>query len=603
MEDPLYAPSPPPPAATDITGHAAPSNGLKPDDARKLPALISHLASPPLAYVLLLVACAGLFFVNLGGFPIYTKGEAREAVTVLDMFKGHSLAAVLLPMRAGLEIPSKPLLMHWLIALCALVLGVNEWAVRLPSALLATTAVLCCYAYARRLFDNLTGLFSALILATSVQFLQQAVGGRVDMTLTFFMELAFFEFIAIAEGLTPRRWLLYGALALAILAKGPVGLLLPALAAAGYIALEQRWDLAGRMRLRMGVAIVAVVAGGWYLAAIVIGGRAFFDKQVLAENLFTFLYHRGVSGGHGHPFYYLDLALLAGFMPWTPLLPMMAAALALPTNYRNPRLRYLMVWFAVVLLFYSLAYSKRGVYLLSLYPALATAMGLALAQAARKSPRWLPALTKATAWFSLGAGAVGGLAALLLLARPPAMAAIMAWGGIKVASFTPHLALAVRQDWWAAAALIAALIAVGYLLMRSGGEGAGVEGLVAGLSALMATLSMITALFVAPAIAETLSLKQFSQTAARMIGGQSAAYLYYLDYSVAFYSARTMPLLAAPSGKPVYLIVGAAVYAADKNAALRDYHPVLISNPTDFDGSGATMLLRRAGLPGDAQPL
>jgi len=558
------------------------------------PERLSYLAAPSFAYPLLLVTCASLFFVNLGGFPIYTKGEAREAVTVLDMLKGHSLAALLLPMRAGLEIPSKPLLMHWIAALCAGVVGLNEWAVRLPSALLATLAVLCCYGYVRRLFDDLSGLFAAMVLATSLQFLQQAVGGRVDMTLTFFMELAFFEFIAIAEGLTTRRLPLYGALALATLAKGPVGLLLPALTAVAYITLEQRWDLLGRMRLRAGAAIVAVIAGGWYLAAIIIGGRAFFDKQVLAENIFTFLYRRGVSGGHGHPFYYLDLALLAGFLPWTFLLPVMAARLAAPRNYRNPRVRYLIVWFVLVNLFYSFAYSKRGVYLLSVYPALAAAMGLALTQAAGGKPRrWLPALTQVTGWFSLGTATVGAVAVFLLLVRQQAMAAILSRGGIKLASFTVYLASDVKQDWWAAGALIGALVAIGYLLMRSAPERVSVSGLVAGLSAIMAALSMITALFVAPAIADSLSLKSFSRTAAQMIGDRSAAYLYYLDYSVAFYSGKTMPLLETPTANhPTYLIAGAAVYQSDKNAALRDYRPVLVSNPTDLDGSGATMLLR-----------
>ena len=192
--------------------------------------------------MLTILSCAAVV-VNLGGYPLYTKGEPREAVAVLDMFRGHSLSSFLLPMRAGVEIPSKPLLMHWFIAAFSLVTGgVGEWTVRLPSAILAIAGVLCCYLYVRRLFNERAALFSALMLATNLQYLQAAGGARVDMTLTFFMEVGFFEFLMIAEGLSKRPMLLYVALALAVLAKGPVGVLLPG-AGRVFIAAERRWSL------------------------------------------------------------------------------------------------------------------------------------------------------------------------------------------------------------------------------------------------------------------------------------------------------------------------------------------------------------------------
>ncbi len=66
------------------------------------------------------------------------------------------------------------------------------------------------------------------------------------MTLTFFMEVAFFEFILMAEGLTRRRMLLYVAIALAVLTKGPIGLILPGLVALIWIAAERRWDFSAK---------------------------------------------------------------------------------------------------------------------------------------------------------------------------------------------------------------------------------------------------------------------------------------------------------------------------------------------------------------------
>jgi 4-amino-4-deoxy-L-arabinose transferase-like glycosyltransferase len=558
---------------------------------------LARAANPMVALPALAALCTALYLVNLGSYPIYTKGEAREAVTVLDMFKGHSLSSFLLPMRAGVEIPSKPLLMHWLIALTSVLAGtVNEWTVRLPSALLAMMAVLVCYLYVRRLFGSLTGLFSALVLATTLQMLQAGSGARVDMTLTFFMEVAFFEFILIAEGLTSRRRLFYLAMALAVLAKGPVGLVLPLATAAAFIALERRWSLLSRLSLAEGAALVILLDVGWYLSAIAIGGAAFIYKQILAENVDTFLYRKGVSGGHGHPFYYLDLALLVGFLPWTLILPMVGVALVRARDYCHPRIRYLLVWIAVVLLFYNFAYSKRGVYLLSLYPALAALTGLTLARSctALHQPRWVAVLKNCAALFALAAGIVGVLCIVLLCLWPAGFAVPLRWSGIVVPGFASTLAAGVARALPSALALSALLLIVGVQTAR---YPASVGRLMMAICVAMAALVMAANIFVVPAIARTLSLKPFSIRAARIIDGHSAAYLNYLDYVVAFYTDKRMPVqYDLDDAPPDFLITGVDVFAAKRTTALRGYKPVLQSNPTDFDGSGAFVLLQRKGL-------
>ena len=334
------------------------------------PDWLQYIAEARHAWPILLIFGVALYLVNLGGYPLYTKGEPREAVTVFDIVHG---GGVILPQRAGVEIPSKPLLMHWLAALVSLVAGgVNEFSVRLPSAGLAIAGVIICYFYVRRLFDDVTALIAALILATTFQYLQAATGARVDMTLTFFLEVAFFEFIFIAEGLTRRRMLLYVAIALAVLTKGPIGLILPGLVALIWIALEKRWSFLREMNLVRGALVVIVLAGGWYAAALIEGGLDFFRKQILTENLLRFAGGGDFHEGHIHPFYYMELALFAGFLPWTIVLPIVGLQAARAPVAVDSRLKYIVVWFAAVLIFYNLPQSKRGVYLLCMYPAFAT---------------------------------------------------------------------------------------------------------------------------------------------------------------------------------------------------------------------------------------
>ena len=262
------------------------------------PDWLQYIAEARHAWPILLIFGVALYLVNLGGYPLYTKGEPREAVTVFDIVHG---GGVILPQRAGVEIPSKPLLMHWLAALVSLVAGgVNEFSVRLPSAGLAIAGVIVCYFYVRRLFDDVTALIAALILATTFQYLQAATGARVDMTLTFFMEVAFFEFIFMAEGLTRRRMLLYVAIALAVLTKGPIGLILPGLVALIWIALEKRWSFLREMNLVRGALVVIVLAGGWYAAALIEGGLDFFRKQILDRKPAPFRRRRRLPRGP-HP--------------------------------------------------------------------------------------------------------------------------------------------------------------------------------------------------------------------------------------------------------------------------------------------------------------
>jgi 4-amino-4-deoxy-L-arabinose transferase-like glycosyltransferase len=573
-------------------GHPRETGTIETETARGL----ATLAEPRLAIPILLSMGVVLYLVNLGGYPLYTKGEPREAVTIYDMVHGGGLV---LPMRAGIEIPSKPLLMHWIAALFSVIAGgVSEFTVRLPSAIFAIAAVVVCYLYVRRLFGNSIGFIAALVLGTTFQFLQSGSGARVDMTLTFFLEVAFFEFILIGEGLVRRRMLLYLAIALAVLAKGPVGVALPALVGGVWIALERRWSLLREMKLGRGAIVVALVGGGWYLAAAYVGGESFVHKQLIAENLVRFFGSSSFHEGHVHPFYYLELALLAGFMPWTLMLPIPAVQAARSPLRLSSRMKYLVLWFVVVLAFYSLAHSKRGVYLLALYPALATILAIYLADALIRPSavrRYTSALATAggIATVVTGVAALVGLAALV--ATPAAMHDFLAFWGIRAPAFTAELAAAVSRHWLLAPALPIVLEALGFMLVRRPDS----------LSRLITITTAITAcgvlaanLVVVPAIANTLSLRGFALEMVNTVGAGRVAYLDALNYDVAFYSGRSIPIVRMKDRDlPDYLIAWNGIFRSMPPALRRGWVVALQSNPTSLDGGGTMLLLRRASVP------
>jgi 4-amino-4-deoxy-L-arabinose transferase-like glycosyltransferase len=573
----------PEPAA--ISAREAPADSAPPD-------WLQYIAEPRHAWPILLIVGVALYLVNLGGYPLYTKGEPREAVTVFDIVHG---GGIILPQRAGIELPSKPLLMHWMAALVSLVVGgVNEFAVRLPSAGLAIAGIIVCYFYVRRLFDDVTALVAALILATTFQYLQAATGARVDMTLTFFMEVAFFEFIFMAEGLTRRRMLLYLAIALAVLTKGPVGLILPGLVALIWIALERRWTLLGEMNLVRGALVVLILAGGWYLAALVEGGPGFFHKQILTENLLRFAGGGDFHEGHIHPFYYMEVALLAGFMPWTIVLPIVGVEAMHAPRPLDSRFKYFLVWFAAVLVFYNLPQSKRGVYLLCMYPALATLFAVYIRQAiahpapARVLVHWISRLS-GFAMLMLGSAALVALA--MLFTSPAKFAELLQAANVRATAFPNVLFSTVREHWVLALAMPLAVVVLGVRLIVTHPL---VERMVLGIASAMVFVTLAVNVVVVPAIANTLSLKTFTDHAMKVVENKPIGYLNALNYDVAFYSRRTIPIVSPRDPDlPEYLISWREMFDALPPVKRSRFDVVMTSNPTSLDGGDEMLLLRQ----------
>ena len=127
---------------------------------------------------------------------------------------------------------------------------------------------------------------------------------------------------------------------------------------------------------RLAAAVVAVV-GGWYLLAAWTGGADFVARQILKENVDRFV-GRGVFGMHGGRSRLAMVEnLVTDLLPWNLVLP--AAAVAWWRGNRPDALeRFLHVWWIAIVAFFTVAYGKRGVYLLPLYPAIAVLAGRAL---------------------------------------------------------------------------------------------------------------------------------------------------------------------------------------------------------------------------------
>jgi 4-amino-4-deoxy-L-arabinose transferase-like glycosyltransferase len=337
---------------------------------------------------------------------------------------------------------NKPPLLMWLTALAYLVLGVDELAARIVSALAGVGVVMVAYLIGREVYGRGAGALAALVLLSSLQFVTASRFGTTDVLLTLLIALAALGYL-LARERSPRWWYLgWGAFGLACMVKGAGALVIPA--AVGITLLVDR-RLGASLRSRhfwYALLVAAAIALPWHLAMVARYGSAFMGRYV-AYNVVD----RSTQAIEGHaqePDFYL-LVLHDNFLPWIYLLPV-ALALTLRDALENARPRMVLVVAVLVFVLYSAVGTKLRWYIMPMYPMLAVMLGATLrtALADVRSP-------------AAGGVAVACLAAALAAPQPLpiAFAAIALLGGALVLSGRAALA------WLAVPAAVALLALVG----------------------------------------------------------------------------------------------------------------------------------------------
>src|SRR5262245_37802892 len=134
--------------------------------------------------LLLLVVAGGLFFQDLGRYPLWDPDEARHAEVARALSVGHGVRPLFLPTLELQPCRGTPAPYYWLVALAYAGRGVGAEAARTPGALGALLTVLAVYLYALPRSGMAGALGAGLVLATSVGWWGPSRYGTLDMTLT-----------------------------------------------------------------------------------------------------------------------------------------------------------------------------------------------------------------------------------------------------------------------------------------------------------------------------------------------------------------------------------------------------------------------------------
>jgi 4-amino-4-deoxy-L-arabinose transferase-like glycosyltransferase len=360
---------------------------------------------------LLLFGAALLLLTRLGSIGLWAPDEPRYghvAETLRSMEFGAS-GLVLLHLN-GEPYTQKPPLYYWMAAAAGAPFGrVGEAAARLPSALAGIALVGLTLVFGSRLLGGATSILGAALLLTTFEFADNARRAQLDVLLALFETLALVAFWHIDRGIGRRRigqLVLHASLGLAVLTKGPVGILVPVLVMASFLAWERRLGDLRRAFPWWGWLLSFGPGLAWIGAAIALAPPGFFGAAVV-DNLFGRFF---AGSSHARPFYYYLYQFPAETLPWFLLAPVVWWAarrcvfVTSASDEERRAWRFLLAWVAATFVFFTLSTGKRGLYLVPLLPAVALLLADALG-------RWVEAAHRIPVAFHAATGVLG--AALL----------------------------------------------------------------------------------------------------------------------------------------------------------------------------------------------
>jgi len=317
----------------------------------------------PLILVLLYVCLFG----GLGALGLVGPDEPRYAAIARAMAETHDWIT---PRLWGTPWFEKPVLYYWTAGAAMRILGVSEFAARLPSALAALLAVIAVAWTALRSYGVVAAWYSLLMLPTSVAMIGFSRAASPDMLFAGLLTAAMAVASEMLQKLRPDPvWrVAFGFfLGAAVLAKGPAAVILAGGATLLWAALSRQWRAPFRFLHPLIIVVFCATALPWYILC------ALRNPDFLRVFIWQHNFERYLTPvfEHRQPFWFFGPIFLLGILPWLPLF-----VSGLYDAFRNLRIEavknspalFLSCWALFPVLFFSLSQSKLPGYILPAIP-------------------------------------------------------------------------------------------------------------------------------------------------------------------------------------------------------------------------------------------
>jgi len=298
------------------------------------------------------------FFYNLGKPPLFDRDEGAFSEASREMIERQDYISTFLNDQPRYD---KPILIYWLQVISIKIWGLNEFAVRFPSAIAASFWMLAIFLFMKKKYDKETALASGLIAATSLWVIIIGRAAIADALLNLFITLSMFYIFRYFEEnqkIYIRRTFLW--IALGALTKGPIAIIIPfGVSFIFFLSQKEtgRWFKA--VTNPVGLLIFIAIALPWYIIQFQVNGMSFIEGFFFKHNVQRFL--SPMEGHKGSFLYYIPILLLIVF-PFSGLFIRITGTIRRVLS--EPLDLFLWLWFGFVLLFFTLSGTKLPHYLL-----------------------------------------------------------------------------------------------------------------------------------------------------------------------------------------------------------------------------------------------
>ena len=315
---------------------------------------------------------AWLYFVRLGAGSLWDNSESTYGEIVKELFRTGDWLTLHLNYHPWYIHPP---LWFWTTAASVAIFGLNEFALRLPSAIAGVLTAVAVYAAGRRYYGELAGILSALALGVSLEVIVICRLAIMDSMLLLFTTLStFWIYFAIRDGDRKAFWIALVSAALGTLTKGPVAVALPVLVLAVFLLWSRRPFWRGLPWI-YGIVVFIILAGSWFATEAIIHGTNFLVLYFGLSNVGRFL--SPFENQPGPIWYYLPVAAI-GFFPFVAFAPKAIKTAWQPATDNE---RFLLAATIVPFVFFSLAQTKLPNYIVVMFPSLAIMVGKVLSDA------------------------------------------------------------------------------------------------------------------------------------------------------------------------------------------------------------------------------